>query len=148
MYLLDTNHCSLILVANPAIIKKLEQLGDEPVSTCVIVRGELIFMVHKSKRKAENLANVSHFLNETKIFDVDQKTADIYGKIKAGVIDRFAPKSNKEREKTKIEQIGFKENDLWIAAVAKRNNCVLVTTDGDFERVKQVEDIQTENWSA
>ena len=54
MYLLDTNHCSRLIDNNPSISQRLVELGDAFVSTCVIVEGELAFMVGRSTRKTEN----------------------------------------------------------------------------------------------
>ena len=43
MYLLDTNHCSQLLEKYPTVTRKLSDLGDVIVGTCVIVQGELVF---------------------------------------------------------------------------------------------------------
>ena len=56
MYLLDTNHCSHLLNSHPKVVQKLEELGDTLVATCVIVRGELIFMAFRSEQKAIKIA--------------------------------------------------------------------------------------------
>jgi len=37
MYLLDTNHCSRILQGHPSVIMKLEELGNQPISTCAVI---------------------------------------------------------------------------------------------------------------
>ena len=44
MFLLDTNHCSLILQGNPIVLDHLAAIGQTPVMTCVIVQGELILI--------------------------------------------------------------------------------------------------------
>ena len=59
------------------MIAKLNALGDAPLATCVIVRGELIFMAHKSERKRENLHHVHQFLSDIRIYPIDNETADI-----------------------------------------------------------------------
>ncbi len=38
MCLLDTNHCSRLLQGYSAIVRKLRELGESPVATCIIVR--------------------------------------------------------------------------------------------------------------
>jgi tRNA(fMet)-specific endonuclease VapC len=146
MYLLDTNHCSRLLQGHPAIINKLQELGEAPIATCVIVRGELIFMAHKSERKAENLHQVYQLLNEILVYSIDDKTADIYGKLKATILDRFGPKDKAQRRKAETTKLGFSENDLWIAAVAKRYGLTIVSSDSDFERLKEVEELSLEKW--
>jgi len=146
MYLLDTNHCSRLLQGHPAIINTLKELGETPIATCVIVRGELIFMAQKSERKAENLHQVHQFLNDILVYPVDDETADIYGKLKAAIIDRFGPKSKAQRRKAETTKLGFSENDLWIAAIAQRYGLIIVSADSDFERMKEVEELSIEKW--
>lgn len=146
MYLLDTNHCSKLIAGNLNIVNKLGELDDIPIATCVIVRGELVFMAHKSLQKTENLITIHNFLNDVDILPVDDTSADMYGKLKASIIDHFGPKEKEKRRKVEIEKLGFKENDLWIAAIAKSKGYIIVSTDSDFDRMKEVEDIKVETW--
>ena len=55
----------------------MSELQDVPVSTCVIVRGELIFMAEKSTRQDENLQRVKQFLAEMNVYPIDDETATI-----------------------------------------------------------------------
>lgn len=146
MYLLDTNHCSRLLQGHSAIISKLQELGDTPIATCVIVRDELIFMAQKSEQKAENLHHVHQFLHDIVVYPVDDHTADIYGKLKARILDHFGPREKAQRRKTNTTKLGFSENDLWIAAIAKRYALTIVSADSDFDRIKKVEDLSVERW--
>jgi len=146
MYLLDTNHCSRLLQGHLSVTQKLEELGDVLVATCVIVCGELIFMVCKSERRDENLRHIEWFLRDIQVFPVDEQTADIYGRLKCAVLDRFAPRERAKRRKTKTEKLGFSENDLWIAGTAKRYGLTVVSLDSDFERMQEVDDISLERW--
>lgn len=148
MYLLDTNHYSRLLQGHPAMIRKLRQLRDTPVATCVIVRGELIFMAQKSEQKAENLHQVHQFLNDILVYPIDDETANIYGAIKAAILEHFGPREKAKRRKIETTQLGFSENDLWIAAIARRYALTVVSADDDFERIKQVEELSVErSWS-
>ncbi len=146
MYLLDTNHCSRIIEGEPIVISRLEQVGDVLLATCVIVSGELQFMVQKSKKREENLRTINEFLKNIKIYPVDNKVAEIYGNFKYSLYEHFGPKDRKQREQTKIHKLGFSENDLWIAAIAKRNDLIIVSADGDFKRMKEALDIDLESW--
>lgn len=146
MYLLDTNHCSKIIAKHPQLIRKLEELGDIKVSTCVIVRGELIFMAFRSKYKKENLENIINFVNKITVYQVDNEVADVYGEMKSAIYQRFGPKEKAKREKVKLEKLGISENDLWIAAIAKRFGLTIVSADSDFQRLQAAVDIQAETW--
>lgn len=146
MYLLDTNHCSRLLQGHTAITRRLEELGDTQVVTSAIVQGELAFMAHKSERKADNLQLVREFLEDIRVYPLDGTVADVYGEIKAAVLDRFGPKEKARRRKATVEKLGFTENDLWIAATAKRHGFTVVSADGDFERMREAVDLPLERW--
>ena len=146
MYLLDTNHCSHLLNNHPKVIQRLEELGDTQIATCAIVRGELIFMAFRSKQKETNLKRLESFFQEIKIYPVDETVADIYGEIKSAVYAVFGPKEKAKRKKTKIEALGFSENDLWIAAVANRHRLTVVSADKDFQRLQKILALPAESW--
>lgn len=146
MYLLDTNHCSCILQGDPSVISNFMQVGDATVSTCVIVVGELRFMVQKSTKKTENLYVIDNFLNSIRVYPIDSYVAEIYGDFKYRLYERFGPKEKAKRRQVQIHQLGFSENDLWIAAIAKRNNLTVVSTDSDFLRMNEVLDISITSW--
>jgi tRNA(fMet)-specific endonuclease VapC len=146
MYLLDTNHCSRLLEGDAAVVGKLEELGDVLVATCVIVQGELVFMAWKSQRPASNLRRVEEFLRDIEVLPIDDETADTYGRLKAGLLDRFGPREKARRRRARIEDVGVTENDLWIAACSVRYGLTLVSSDSDFARLGQVETLPVENW--
>ena|SRR5438105_2712119 len=145
-YLLDTNHCSRLLDGHPAVVEQLGRLGGSVVVTCVIVQGELIFMAHRSEQRAVNEARVREFLEGLRVYAVDGAVADVYGELKAAIIGHFGPRKKAQRRRIKIEEIGFQENDLWIAAIAKRYGFIVVSADSDFERMAEVGDLSVEKW--
>lgn len=146
MYLLDTNHCSRIIQGEPSVIARLGHAGELYVSTCVIVAGELRFMANKSSEKERNRLVINDFLRNIKIYPIDKAVADIYGDYKFQLYNHFGPKEKAKREQTRIHKLGFSENDLWIAAIAKRNDSVIVSSDGDFRRMSEVLDLNFESW--
>src|SRR5712692_8738165 len=115
-YLLDTTHCSAILKGAPEIETRLEQLEDAQVSTSVVSRGELMYMAHKSQRAGENLNHVTSMLGAMDVLEIDQDTADVYGRLKAEMCRHFGPKN--PGAKFDFHSLGISDNDLWIAAVA------------------------------
>ena len=147
-FLLDTNHCSLLLKGHPALIRKMQELGDLRVVTCVIVQGELLFMAHRSDHPSSNKARLQQFLRGIEVLPLDAETANRYGLLKAAVIEWFGPREKLRRRRTRLVELGFQENDLWIAALAQRHGLTLVTADRDFARLPRVGDLVIENWLA
>ncbi len=146
MYLLDTNHCSLAILGNLTVLSRLAAIENSLVSTCVIVQGELVDMAERSQRREENLSIIYSFLMGIYIHNIDEFTATIYGQLKAALFNQFAPKEKNKRRKTKIADLGFSENDLWIASIALRHNLIIVSADSDFQRIQQVKTLTIESW--
>jgi tRNA(fMet)-specific endonuclease VapC len=146
MYLLDTNHCSLAILGNTEVLNRLAKIGGSTIATCAIVQGELVDMAERSQRQESNLTLVRNFLRGIYIYNIDQETANVYGQLKAAVFNQFAPKEKNKRRKTKITDLGFGENDLWIAAIALQHNLTLVSADSDFQRIQEVKTLPIESW--
>ena len=146
MYLLDTNHCSRLLDGNEAIASKLRKHGNRGIATCVIVRGELAFMAEKSDQREYNRVRVHNFLQTIQIYEIDNETADMYGQIKAAILDRFGPREKAKRRQARTDKLGVSENDLWIAAIAQRFELTVVSADGDFERISAAAPLRLETW--
>ena len=126
----------------------MEDLRYASAATCVIVQGELVYMAHKSDHPSANAERVSQLLRAIEVLPLDRDTADRYGELKAAVMTRFGPREKARRKRTRLAELGFQENDLWIAAVAQRHGLTLVTADSDFARLSRLSDIAVENWLA
>lgn len=146
MYLIDTNHCSLAILGNVNILIRLAEVENSLVSTCVIVQGKLIDMATRSQKQQSNLALVRNFIRGIYIYNIDRQTANTYGQLKSALFDQFAPKEKSKRRRTKITDLGFGENDLWIASIALQQNLTIVSADSDFQRIQQVRTLSVESW--
>jgi len=129
-----------------AILRKVESLIDNPVSTCSVVIGELFFGAYKSYQTQRNTQLIEQFFGRMRVYQIDSETARIYGKIKAGVIDYFGLKDGSQRAIAKTEKLGFKDNDIWISAVAVQHKLIIVSSDSDFQRLRLVENLEVESW--
>ncbi len=146
MYLLDSTHCIMIMSGDTSLRQKVESLVDAPMSTCVVVAGELFFGAHKSDQAERNIHLVESLLNSFHIYQVDMETAKVYGRLKSGILDHFGPKGKAQRRIARIEKLGFRDNDIWIAAIAKRHDLIIVSADSDFQRLQSVENLRVESW--
>ena len=146
MYLLDSTHCIMIMSGDASLRQKIESLVDVPMATCAVVAGELIFGVYRSEQAKRNIRLIESFLNSFHVYQVDMETAKTYGRLKSGILDRFGPKGKAQRRIARIEKLGFKDNDIWIAAIAKQYDLTIVSADNDFQRLQSVEDLRVENW--
>lgn len=147
-YLLDTNHCSQIILQNLALLDQLLQHQNDRLFTCAIVQGELIDMAERSRNKTDNLALVKRFLNNIEVHPVTPEIADTYGYLRASIFEHFAPKDPSQRRQFQLRNLGFGDNDLWIAATAIRYGLTLVSRDSDFNRLQEVIKFPLESWTA
>jgi tRNA(fMet)-specific endonuclease VapC len=125
-YLLDTN-IVIALFADESAVK--ERLGEaEEVFVSSIVLGELYYGARKSTRVAENTARIDDFAVRNVVLGCDTETARRYGAVKEGLRQKGRP---------------VPENDVWIAAMALRNDLTLVARDAHF---REVEGLRVEAW--
>ncbi|MFN0105561.1 MAG: type II toxin-antitoxin system VapC family toxin [Bryobacteraceae bacterium] len=127
--LLDSNIWIAISKSEPQVVNTLRNFRPSQISTCAIVRAELIYGARKSQRVEENLAGMERLLATFASLPFDDRAADYYGAIRALL----------ERGGTPIGA-----NDLLIAAIALAHDCILVTRNtNEFQRVPG---LRLEDW--
>jgi tRNA(fMet)-specific endonuclease VapC len=146
MYLLDTTHCLGYLFGFERIVEKFREVGAKQLATSVVVRGELLYGVYKSEQIDGNLYLVEKLFDIISILPVNDDTADIFAKIKVKILYQFGPKDRRKRRNFKIESLGFKDNDLWIAATAIQHGLTLVSADSDLLSLDGIDGLKLENW--
>ncbi|MDZ8108533.1 MAG: type II toxin-antitoxin system VapC family toxin [Nostoc sp. DedQUE12a] len=146
MYLLDTNHCSRIIFGETNVIRRLQERIGLGVATSVIVQGELLYMVEKSSQQEANLRFVRTFLQTINLYPISGGVADVYGSLKGEIVEHFGPKDKAKRRKFTVQDLGFSDNDLWIASTALYYNLTVVSRDSDFQRIQQVQALGLESW--
>jgi tRNA(fMet)-specific endonuclease VapC len=146
MYLLDTNHCSRVIDGDAAMLGHLEAHRDVLVATSVIVEGELIYMAQRSEHLLANRNRVDAFLRGIRIYPIDSQTAILYGDLKSALMQRFGPRERRKRRHTTLAQLGFDDNDLWIAATARQHDLTIISSDSDFQRMRDVKPFPLEQW--
>ncbi len=120
-YILDTNMVISFMRMDKRTVEEIREM--EEVFIPVTVVGELYYGAYKSKKMKENFQSISNLLRNVSVLENDVETARIYGEIK-----------NRLREKGKP----IPENDIWIAAIAKRYDLIVLTSDWHFEEIENL----------
>ncbi len=130
-YLLDTNICIYIAKQRPpAVARRFAERALGEVGMSLITFGELRFGAEKSSRRAEALDTLARFAELVRVVEPDAAVGETYGVLRAHL----------ERAGTPIGN-----NDLWIAAHARRLDAILVSNNlREFERVPE---LKLENWA-
>jgi len=90
----------------------------------VPVIGELHYGALNSRRVAENLAEVEALVARCRVLDITAATAAVYARLRLGLKQKGQP---------------IPENDLWIAALCVEHQVPLVTLDGHFDAIEELE---------
>ncbi len=129
-YLLDTNICIYISKKRPPeVYRRFAELSIGDVGMSMITFGELRFGAEKSQHREVALEKLEQLLRYIPVIMPTQQTAEKYAVIR-----------------NQLEKIGqpIGNNDLWIAAHALSENCVLVSNN--LREFNRVENLRTENW--
>ncbi|HHB91721.1 MAG TPA: type II toxin-antitoxin system VapC family toxin [Thioploca sp.] len=130
MYMLDTNICIYILKKHPPEMKtKFNQIDSVHISA--IVYSELCYGVELSPYHLQTprQKQLNEFISLLKIHTWDEKSANIYAKIRAYLKKKGIPIGNM---------------DMLIAAHALSLNAVLVTNN--THEFSKVPELKFENW--
>jgi tRNA(fMet)-specific endonuclease VapC len=129
-YLLDTNICIYISKHYPPEVRaRFQQHPASDLAMSVVTLGELRFGAEKSQSRLRSMAVIEQLETLMAVLPLPVEAARIYGELQARLQRQGRPIGN---------------NDLWIAAHALAEGCVLVTNNTrEFERV---EGLMVENW--
>ncbi|RDV83908.1 type II toxin-antitoxin system VapC family toxin [Ammonifex thiophilus] len=125
-FLLDTNIVIALFRGDAAVQRNLAKA--EKVFIPAIVLGELYYGALKSGQTEKNLAQIEEFVGGVAVLTCNVGTAREYGVIKNQLRAKGRP---------------IPENDIWIAAIARQHDLVLVSRDDHFA---EVEDLRLEKW--
>lgn len=129
-YLLDTNTSTYVIKGSPLEVRKrLVTVPMAEVGISVITEAELRFGVARKPDAARLKLAVEEFLIRVEILSWDSAAAHHYAEVRSIL----------EREDTPMGNLG-----MLIAAHALAIDCVLVTHDRIFRRVKN---LKTEDWT-
>ncbi len=132
IYLLDTNVCIVYLNQRSSrVAERLETLFPSDIAVCPVVVAELFYGAMKSRRVADTFARQREFLQPFVSLPFDDRAAERYAGIRAGLEEKGTP-------------IG--PNDLLIAAIALANNLTLVTAN--TREFRRIEALRCEDWEA
>lgn len=120
-YLLDTNIVIGLFANDAQVIQRLGTVSR--VAIPAIVMGELYYGAYKSSHSKANIAKIDSFALKNAIVACDIETSRHYGRIKDHLRAKGKP---------------IPENDIWIAALAKQHNMILVSRDQHFESIKEI----------
>ena len=125
-YLIDTNIIDAFHDEEECIVERMQKL-DKIKIACISI-GELFYGVIKSTQKTKNMNNLTHIINFYEILYIDYEVTYQNGDIKA-----------------KLRSIGrpTPDNDIWIAAIAKKHDLVIATRD---KHLLDLNFVPTERW--
>lgn len=143
-YLFDTSFASAASYGNHVFHKKardfLDDLDmDDNLWISTVSLAEIEYGLNIKPLPINEVKNIRTLLAEYAPLTIDRQTAIVYGKIRAALFRKFAPRNTRNRiatkyvedlrERTTGKALGIQENDLWIVSVAVRYNLIFVTVD-------------------
>ena len=129
-YLLDTNHLSPLVTLSHTLRRRIHASIDsgDVIAIAAPTIAEFLFGIRLLPRAAENLAEWERIRTDFVYYAIDIAEAEIASSLQASLRQRG----------WQLETV-----DALIAAVALRNDLILLTTDGDY---REVPGLTTQNW--
>lgn len=125
-FLLDTNIIIAWLRGETSIADKIDKAKE--IHIPIVVVGELYYGALYSTKVEKNILEIKSITSNYNVLKIDEETTITYGNIKAALRKKGKP---------------IPENDIWIAAIAKRYGLVVVTRDMHF---KEIERLNVKTW--
>lgn len=120
--ILDTNALSAFAAADRALLAKLP--SDRPWALPVVVIGEYRFGLLGSREGEARERWLQGLLQTVRVLDVTESTAGYYAAV---------------RHELKRQGRHIPPNDSWIAALALQHRSPVLTRDGHFDNILEVE---------
>lgn len=125
-YLLDTNIVISLFANEDEVIRRISMALRIYVPS--IVLGELYYGAYKSSHSKANIVKIDSFALQSSVVSCDVETSRHYGRIKEYLRSKGKP---------------IPENDIWIAALARQHDLIVISRDQHFENIKE---INVEKW--
>ncbi|MEQ8469614.1 MAG: PIN domain-containing protein [Marinoscillum sp.] len=119
-YLVDTN---IIIDYFRGDSRLASRFTNHTILIPSIVVGELFYGANLSAKRRLRVIEVSNFIQNHIVVDVNAETSEFYGSLKAELKQAGTP---------------IPENDVWIAALSKQHSLILATKDNHFTKAKSI----------
>jgi tRNA(fMet)-specific endonuclease VapC len=130
MFFLDTNTCIYFLNGKYQSIKdKILSTPPSEIAVPAIVKAELLLGAYKSQKRTENIEKAERFLEPFEIMPFADMMTYVYADI---------------RQKTESVGISIGPNDLFIAAIVKFHEGVLITNN--VQEFSRIDGLNIDNW--
>jgi tRNA(fMet)-specific endonuclease VapC len=130
LFCLDTNTCIYFLNGKYRSVKdKILATPPNKIAIPAVVKAELLFGAYKSRKKEENIEKVEQFLEPFEILSFVDMMTYVYADI---------------RQKVESVGISIGPNDLFIAAIVKFYEGMLITNN--VQEFSRVDGLNIENW--
>lgn len=120
--LLDTNIVIALFANEQPVIEKIASYIGR-IAIPGIVLGELFYGAELSSKREFNKKRIEEFAKVSSILNCDLDTSRTYALLKSELKSKGTP---------------IPENDIWIAALARQHNLMLVTRDKHFNNIQKL----------